>query len=24
VKKDKMYLFNKNGKVLYYLEASKE
>lgn len=24
VKKDKMYLFNKNGKVLYYLEASKD
>lgn len=24
VKRDKMYLFNKNGKVLYYLEASKD
>jgi heat shock protein HslJ len=24
VKKDKMYLFNKSGKVLYYLEASRD
>ncbi|MBU6324968.1 MAG: META domain-containing protein [Bacteroidetes bacterium] len=24
VKKNKMYLFNKNGKVLYYLEASRD
>jgi heat shock protein HslJ len=24
VKRDKMYLFNKSGKVLYYLEASKD